>query len=93
MDLLEKVARLLGLRWSESCPAPPAPGDEPERGTSLPADLATRLREVLAQGDLDEFRRQIAAVRQTHPESEARWRALDEAAATFELSRLRQLLD
>jgi hypothetical protein len=58
----------------------------------LPAEISVRLGEALAQGDLELFRRELAAAQTAEPAFAARWRELDEAAAAFQLSRLRQLL-
>ena len=89
-DLVEKIGRLLDLRWRESSPLAAAPS--PENIAPLPAALRQRLHEILAQGDLDELRRQLAAARPLHPNAETAFAALENACATFDLARLRGLL-
>ncbi len=92
-DLVAQLGRLLGLDWREA-PAPKAVGATP--GTSRgpwPEPARQVLREALAQGDLDQFRRELARVRQEHATEAARWDELDAAAAAFELTRLRHLLE
>ncbi len=91
-DLVEKIGSLLALRWHEVAPAPISIPAVPSDNTPLPAAAAAALRDLLASGDLDAFRAALARERSAHPEAEAQWQALEEAAATFQLSRLRQLL-
>jgi DNA-binding response OmpR family regulator len=87
-DLVEKVGRLLGLRWHEVAAAA-----DPGAGEPIPAAARAALRDVLAQGDLEAFRAALARVRGEYPAAGARWEALDEAAAGYQLSQLRALLD
>ena len=93
-DLVDKIGALLALRWHE---APPAPrnliGYTGSETAKIPDAARAVLREVLAQGDLDAFRAALARVRAEHPEAGAHWDELDTAAAGFQLSRLRTLLD
>jgi len=94
-ELLAKVGELLDLHWREETgPVHATPPPEALAGAApLPGDIAGRLREALAQGDLEHFRRELAAAQATAPALAARWRELDAAAAAFQLSRLRQLLE
>jgi signal transduction histidine kinase/CheY-like chemotaxis protein len=93
-ELLEKIAELLDLRWRELLPpASPEASTPPPTDTAMPPAALASLREALAHGDLDEFRRRLAAVRAAHPAFEARWSTLDAAAAAFHLPRLRELLE
>ncbi|WP_414664491.1 ATP-binding protein [Horticoccus sp. 23ND18S-11] len=91
-DLVEKIGALLALRWHEVAAAPTSIPAVPSDGTPLPAPAAAALRDLLASGDLEAFRAALARERLAHPAAEAQWQAMDEAAATFQLSRLRQLL-
>ncbi|MBL9210452.1 MAG: response regulator [Opitutaceae bacterium] len=92
-DLLAAVGRLLGVRWrEEAVPAAPALAAAPATAP-LPAEIAARLREALVHGDLEEFRRALGAGQAAWPAFAERWRELDAAAAGFQLSRLRQLLE
>ncbi|MBL9202264.1 MAG: response regulator [Opitutaceae bacterium] len=94
-DLIEKLGALLALRW---VPAAATGSRQPfgsGASTRAPLPEAARavLRDALAQGDLEAFRAALARVRAEHPADAARWDELDEAAAGFQLPRLRQLLD
>ncbi len=101
-DLVEKITALLALTWQEDPASPFAatPGTDSASATTaptpvvpLPSALRDQLRELLAQGDLDAFRAALTAARPLHPACEPRFAALEAAAAAFELSRLRHLLD
>jgi CheY-like chemotaxis protein len=88
-DLIAKVGTLLALRWQgPEARATPAAATEP-----IPTAVRAALRDVLAQGDLEAFRAALASGRAEHPQACAHWDALDAAAAGYQLSRLRQLLD
>ena len=88
-DLVEKIGALLALRWHEVSAAPAATHST----APIPDEARAVLRDVLAQGDLEAFRAALARVRADHPGAAARWDELDTAAAGFQLSRLRTLLD
>jgi signal transduction histidine kinase/DNA-binding response OmpR family regulator len=88
-DLIEKIGTLLALRWH----GPAAPAVPNEATAPIPAAARATLRDALALGDLEAFRAALARVRGEHPSAAAHWDALDAAAAGFQLSRLRQLLD
>jgi signal transduction histidine kinase/DNA-binding response OmpR family regulator len=89
VELLDKIGALLGLRWRETgSQSPFATAHVP-----LPPDVREVLREHLARGDLDAFRAALTAAAAAHPAAEARWAEIEAAAAAFELSRLRLLLD
>ena len=93
-DLIEKLGALLALRWQAARPASRDPFAAPTRdATPIPEAARATLRDVLAQGDLQAFRAALAQVRSAHPTAAAHWDELDEAAAGFQLSRLRQLLE
>ncbi|MBI5767556.1 MAG: response regulator, partial [Verrucomicrobia bacterium] len=97
-DLVEKIGALLALRWHSTTPVECNPigytaGGAAAGDVGLPEAARAALREVLAQGDLEAFRAALARVRVEHPAAAARWDALDEAAAGFQLSKLRSLLD
>ena len=94
-DLLEKLGRHLGLTWRESDSAPPfpvAPSTTPA-SAPLPAPVRLALRELLATGDLEAFTVELAKLRPAHPDSAPAFEALATAAASFQLARLRQLLE
>ncbi len=91
-DLVEKIGALLGLRWIEHAVVTPRSAS-PFAPTRLPEQARQSLRDVLAQGDLEAFRAAVAQVRAAYPALAERWDELDTAAAGFQLSRLRQLLD
>jgi signal transduction histidine kinase/DNA-binding response OmpR family regulator len=91
-ELLEKIGQLLALRWRESDSTPPfsfAPA------TTTPLSAATRatLRESLAAGDLTAFSIEVENLRATHPDSTTALNELSAAASSFQLARLRQLLE
>ncbi|MCX6954200.1 MAG: ATP-binding protein, partial [Verrucomicrobia bacterium] len=88
-DLVEKIGALLSLRWRDANSAPPFPVP----AVPLPPAVRNQLREFLAQGDLEAFRAALSAARPAHPAAIARFTELESAAAAFELSRLRQLLE
>ena len=100
-DLVEKIGTLLALTWRNADSIPPFGSSSsqspasPSSSTSspLPSALRDALREHLAHGDLDAFRVALTAARPLHPAAEARIAELEAAAAAFELSRLRLLLD
>ncbi len=93
-DLIAKLGALLAVRWIEVRPASRPPFDAtPRAAAPLPEAARDVLRDVLTQGDLDAFRAALARVRGEHPASAARWDELDAAAAGFQLSRLRSLLE
>ena len=93
-NFLEKIRALLDLRWRDADSAPPfAPAAPPQPSAPLPEAAREALREHLASGDLGAFRRELTAARAAHPAAEARWRELEEAAAVYQLARLRQLLE
>jgi CheY-like chemotaxis protein len=92
-DLIEKIGRLLALTWHEVRPASRAPFAPAAPAAPVPSAARAALRDVLAQGDLDAFRAALARVRADHPAHAAFWDDLDVAAAGFQLSRLRTLLD
>ncbi len=103
-DLVEKITALLALTWrsadsaSPFAPASfptsePFPSSSSSQSSPLPSALRDALRELLAQGDLDAFRAALTAARPLHPACEPRFAELEAAAAAFELSRLRLLLD
>jgi signal transduction histidine kinase/CheY-like chemotaxis protein/ligand-binding sensor domain-containing protein len=92
-DLIDKIGTLLALRWHEVVPAKTNSVGPFASAAPIPAEARAALREVLGQGDLDVFRAALARVRAAHPAAGAKWDALDEAAAGFQLSRLRQLLE
>jgi CheY-like chemotaxis protein/anti-sigma regulatory factor (Ser/Thr protein kinase) len=97
-DLVEKIGRLLSLKWHTSPAEKYAATSDPARDAKtvappIPDAARAALREVLAQGDLEAFRAVLARVRGELPAATARWDALDEAAAGFQLSKLRSLLD
>jgi CheY-like chemotaxis protein len=103
-DLVEKITALLALTWRED-PAdvcnvlrykpvggPSAPTTAAD-SIPLPSALRDALREMLAHGDLDAFRAALTAARPLHPACEPHFAELEAAAAAFELSRLRHLLN
>ncbi len=89
-ELLEKIGRLLGLRWRESASAPPFATASSAAPVPLPETARAALREHLAHGDLHALRMELATLRAIHPS--AALDSLDEAAARFDLARLRSLL-
>ncbi len=91
-DLVAKLGALLDLRWLAPVPAT-TPPDSPTEVPPMPAAARAELRDVLAEGDLDAFRAAVARIRAAHPAAAVHWDALDAAAAGFQLSRLRHLLD
>jgi hypothetical protein len=93
-DLVDKIGALLALQWIEAPVEKRHPlGDTSIDQTPIPEAARAVLREVLAQGDLEVFRAALARVRAENPSAAARWDELDTAAAGFQLSRLRTLLD
>jgi len=62
-------------------------------GIRIPEERRAALGDALALGDIAEVRRLISEGRALDPAAEMTWRSLDEAAAGFQLSRLRQLLE
>lgn len=93
-DLIAKLGQLLALTWHEAGPAVCHPiNDKPRAAAPIPEAARTMLRDVLADGDLEVFRAALAKVRGENPAAAETWDALDAAAAGFQLSRLRQLLD
>ncbi len=92
-DLVEKIGSLLAISWHEATPSAVAPASAPVELIPLPASARATLRDVLAQGDLEAFRATLARIRTEHPHAATRLTALDEAAAAYQLSRLRTLLD
>ncbi len=92
-DLLEKLGALLGLRWrTEGTPRATGPAFAVVTDAALPGPVAASLRELLATGDLAEFRAAVARFEVEHPAAAGTLRQLDAAAAEFQLSRLRSLL-
>ena len=93
-DLIVKLGALLSLRWQEAArPRSRNPFEAPHPvAAPIPAAARATLRDMLAQGDLDAFRAALAQAGTAHPECAVHWRALDEAAGAFQLSRLRELL-
>jgi DNA-binding response OmpR family regulator len=93
-DLVQKIGTLLRLSWHE---VPVEPVRSADDGTAVsaavPPELFAQLRALLAQGDLEAFRTALARIRVAHPSAHARWAALDDAAASYQLSLLRTLLD
>ncbi len=94
-DLIDRIGRLLELQWLET----PKPFPDPTLAAAganghaaLPASVRAALIDALELGDLDAVRRLIVTERTGHPEAESEFQALDDAAAAFQLSRLRQLL-
>ena len=87
-DLLEKVGRLLALPWRYTDSIPRV--SSADSSQPLPDSIRTELREQLAQGDLEALRTRLVELRSTH--SDSALLALDEAAARFDLPRLRALL-
>ena len=97
-DLVEKIGALLALTWQNVESVAPFPATAAHAASLtpsvlLPATVRTQLRDLLAQGDLEAFRVTLDTLRSAHPGAEAHFAALDQAAAAFELSRLRHLLD
>ncbi len=93
-DLIGKLGTLLGLRWVQVRPASRDPFAAPPTATApIPEATRAALRDALAHGDLQAFRAVLARVRHEHPAASAEWDELDAAAAGFQLSRLRSLLD
>lgn len=92
--LVEKIGTLLQLRWHEAADEDTEPVPVPmERiQAAIPPEARGPLREALATGDLEAFRTELARVRAAHPEAAGHCMALEEAAADFQLSRLRQLI-
>ena len=91
-DLIGKLGALLALRWQVARGLSRDPFPAPA-SVQIPAAARAVLRDVLAQGDLQAFRAALASVRAEHPAAGAHWDELDAAAAGFQLSRLRALLD
>ncbi len=92
-DLLEKISRLLGLRWlATDLAAPPGTTASTTSGR-LPPAVRAALRAELAHGDLDAFRGAVTRAAAAHPHCTGDCRALTAAAAAFQLARLRELLD
>src|SRR5262249_52462530 len=89
LDLLEKIRTLLTLTWRQAGSRSQVNGNE----VPLPERARAALQEHLAHGDLEAFRAELARQRSEHPQVGPRWQELDDAAAGFQLSRLRQLLD
>ena len=87
-DLLDKVGQMLALQWRYSDSTPRIESTEPTQ--PLAESLRAELREQLAQGDLTAFRARLVELRTAQPA--AALTALDEAAARFDLPRLRALL-
>ncbi len=87
-ELLEKIGALLALRWRDTDSTPPFAAAEST--APLPDAVRAALREHLVHGDLDALRAELAELRAKHPG--AALDALNEAAARFDLSRLRALL-
>ncbi len=95
-DLVEKIGALLELTWHHAESATPFPASAavpPVADVPLPPAVRTQLRDLLAQGDLEAFRAALTTLRPAYPGAESHFDALDQAAAAFELSRLRHLLD
>lgn len=90
-ELFGKIRQLLSLQWRNSDSAPPFAPAAP--AAPLPNSVRIALREHLAGGDLDAFRAELVRARSAYPGAESRWRELEEAAAAYQLSRLRQLLE
>jgi hypothetical protein len=88
-ELLAKIGALLELRWRETGPCAP----KIDANAPLPDAARAALQDLLADGDLAAFRAALALFRAENPAVESRWQELDEAAAGFQLSRLRQLLE
>jgi signal transduction histidine kinase/DNA-binding NarL/FixJ family response regulator len=97
-ELLERIAALLDLRWTVA-PGDAAAGTSPQDAAAptadapLPSALRAALLEHMAQGDLDALRRALERARAAHPACVDRIAHLDQAAAAFDLPRLRALLD
>ena len=92
-DLLAKLGRLLQLTWRESESVEPF-ATIAATGELLPASTRATLREILATGDLEIFSAELTRQRAAHPPaSSARFDELATAAASFQLARLRQLLE
>jgi CheY-like chemotaxis protein len=90
-DLLEKIAQLLALTWRLADSAPPfSPSVPSSDSPPLPPAALSTLREHLAHGDLDALRAEVAALRASQPSDALT--ALDDAAARYDLARLRALL-
>ncbi|MCX6954196.1 MAG: ATP-binding protein [Verrucomicrobia bacterium] len=89
-ELLEKIGALLALRWRDAESAPPFPLEPSVSPLPLPEPVRLALREHLAHGDLEALRLELAALRPLHPGAELA--TLEEAAARFDLARLRALL-
>eukprot|EP01035_Chromulina_nebulosa_P000593 gene593-biopygen499 len=93
-DLVEKIGSLLALTWHEATPEKcHVIRDTSSAVQPLPESARAALRDVLAQGDLEAFRAALARLRLEHPAADSQFSALDEAAAAYQLSRLRTLLD
>jgi signal transduction histidine kinase/DNA-binding response OmpR family regulator/ligand-binding sensor domain-containing protein len=92
-DLVEKIGRLLSLRW-QNVPAPQASSSAIDGvgPAALPPEARHALQELLDAGDLEAFRAALERLRHVHPSSETTWSRLDTAASRFQLSELRQLL-
>jgi CheY-like chemotaxis protein len=88
-DLVEKIGALLALRWQQAAPVPASEAP----AVPVPAAARAVLNDLLASGDLEAFRAELARLRAAHPAAEARWIELETAAASFQLPRLRALLD
>jgi signal transduction histidine kinase/CheY-like chemotaxis protein len=89
--LLELAGRLLGLTWDHRGAAMLDRGSDHPRG--LDPTLRRELRETLAAGDIEVLQRQIESNFATYPDSGDALDELAEAAARFDLARLRRRLD
>jgi signal transduction histidine kinase/DNA-binding response OmpR family regulator len=90
-ELLEKIGRLLVLRWRDADFTPLlAATTATASARVLPEAVCAALREHLAFGDLDALRAALSSLRAAHPA--AALDPLDEAAARYDLPRLRALL-
>jgi signal transduction histidine kinase/CheY-like chemotaxis protein len=89
-QLVDILGRVLGLEWIHAA-APAAPGGAPDGAGGLPAALAAELLALADNGDIAALRTAVARAREGHPD-EPRLRQVEAAAASYQLERVRQLL-
>ena len=85
-QLLDQLARLLGLKWLAAAETPPV-ADAP-----LPSEICAKLRAAADAGDITALRAEIARARTALPGASSTLDRLESLAGAYQLERARELL-
>ena len=92
-ELIAKLTSLPGLTWTSPAPSPSVSTPPSSASSPLPVAALNALLEAARSGDVAALTTQLATLRAAHPASAPLCDTCAELVRTFQLARLRQLLE